>query len=441
MMQFGSAKTSSFRPLSPKKSAVVSVLDIGSSKVCCLIARLRPLEGVDVLPGRTHSVEVLGIGHQQSRGIKTGVVVDLDGAEQSIRLAVDAAERMAGITVESLIVSLSCGRVASEGYSANIALSDHEVSDHDIQKVLQAGSAHSVSDGRKVIHSLPIGYALDGNRGIDDPRGMVGKDLGVDMHVVTADTAPLRNLELCINRCHLSVETMVATPYASGLASLVEDEAGLGVTCVDMGGGTTTMSIFMDGHFVHADAIAVGGHHVTMDIARGLSTRMVDAERIKALHGSALPSVSEDRDILSIPQVGDGDDDVPNQVPRSTLTRIIRPRVEEILELIRDRLGESGYAPHVGRRIVLTGGASQLTGMTEAARRIIGRNVRLGRPLGVVGLPEAAKGPAFSAAVGLLIYPQIAQLEQISPRATTKVLLNGTDGYFSRVGQWFKESF
>lgn len=441
MMQFGSAKPNTFRPLSPKKSAVVSVLDIGSSKVCCLIARLRPLEGFDVLPGRTHSVEVLGIGHQQSRGIKTGVVVDLDGAEQSIRLAVDAAERMAGITVESLIVSITSGRVSSESYSANIGLSGHEVSDYDIQKVLQAGSTHSVGDDRRAIHSLPIGYALDGNRGIDDPRGMIGKDLGVDMHVVTADTAPLRNLELCINRCHLSVETMVATPYASGLASLVEDEAGLGVTCVDMGGGTTTMSIFMDGHFVHADAIAVGGHHVTMDIARGLSTRMVDAERIKALHGSALPSVSEDRDILSIPQVGDGDDDVPNQVPRSTLTRIIRPRVEEILELIRDRLSASGYGPHVGRRIVLTGGASQLTGMTEAARRIIGRNVRLGRPLGVVGLPEAAKGPAFSAAVGLLIYPQIAQLEQLRPRATTKVLLNGTDGYFSRVGQWFKESF
>lgn len=441
MMQFGSAKSHSFKPLSPKKSAVVSVLDIGSSKICCLIARLRPLEGVDVLPGRTHSVEVLGIGHQQSRGIKTGVVVDLDGAEQSIRMAVDAAERMAGITVESLIVSISCGRLSSEGYSANISLSGHEVSDNDIQKVLNAGSAHSVSDGRQVIHSLPIGYALDGNRGIDDPRGMIGQDLGVDMHVVSADSAPLRNLELCINRCHLTVETMVAAPYASGLASLVEDEASLGVTCVDMGGGTTTMSIFMDGHFVHTDAIAVGGHHVTMDIARGLSTRMVDAERIKALHGSALPSVSEDRDILSIPQVGDDDNDVPNQVPRSTLTRIIRPRVEEILELIRDRLSASGYAPHVGRRIVLTGGASQLTGMTEAARRIIGRNVRLGRPLGVVGLPEAAKGPAFSAAVGLLIYPQIAQLEQIRPRAKTKDLLNGTDGYFSRVGQWFKESF
>ncbi|MBL4646399.1 MAG: cell division protein FtsA [Rhizobiales bacterium] len=441
MAHFGSYSANSFKPLSPRKSAVVSVLDVGTSKVCCLIARLRPLDGVDVLPGRTHSIEVLGISHQLSRGIKSGVVVDLDGAERSIRLAVDSAERMAGITIESLIVSLSSGRLNSEGFSANIKLSGNEVSDSDIQKVLQAGSDHSVSEGRQVIHSLPIGYALDGNRGIDDPRGMIGQDLGVDMHIVTADIAPLRNLELCINRCHLSVEKMVSTPYASGLASLVEDEAGLGVTCVDMGGGTTTMSTFMDGHFVHADAITVGGNHVTMDIARGLSTRMIDAERIKTLHGSALPSVSEDRDILSIPQVGDDDNDVPNQVPRSTLTRIIRPRVEEILELVRDRLTASGYAPHVGRRIVLTGGASQLTGMTEAARRIIGRNVRLGRPLGVVGLPEAAKGPAFSAAVGLLIYPQIAQLEQVQSRNKSKVLLNGTNGYFSRVGQWFKESF
>lgn len=440
-MAFSPTKSHGFKPLSPKKSAVVSVLDIGSNKVCCLIARLRPLEGVDVLPGRTHSIEILGLGHQVSRGIKSGVVVDLDGAEQSIRLAVDSAERLAGITIESLIVSLSSGRLQSEGYSAEVALSGSEVSQADIQKVLRAGSDHSVSEGRQVIHSLPIGYALDGNRGIDDPCGMIGRELGVDMHVVSADQAPLRNLELCINRCHLSVETFVAAPYASGLACLVEDEAGLGVTCVDMGAGTTTMSIFMDGHFVHSDAIAVGGHHVTTDLARGLSCRMSDAERIKTLHGSALPSVSEDRDILTIPQVVDDEDDVPNQVPRSMLTRIIRPRVEEILELVRDRLAASGYGGQVGRRIVLTGGASQLTGMTESARRIIGRNVRLGRPLGVVGLPEAAKGPAFSTSVGLLIYPQIARGEETQPVSNQNVRLTGTDGYLARVGQWFKESF
>ena len=208
--------------------------------------------------------------------------------------------------------------------------------------MLGAGGAHSVSDGRMVLHSLPIGYALDANRGIHDPIGMLGETLGVDMHVVTADEAPLRNLELAINRCHLEIETVVATPYASGLAVLVDDEAELGVACIDMGGGTTTLSIFHEGEFVHADAIAIGGQHVTLDIARGLSTNLADAERIKARHGSALPSLSDDKDILTIPPVGEDERDHPNTVPRSALTRIIRPRVEETLEMARDMLAKSG---------------------------------------------------------------------------------------------------
>jgi cell division protein FtsA len=432
---------SRMRPLPTKKSTVVSILDVGSSKICCLIARLKPREVGDVLPGRTHAVEVLGIGHQRSRGIKSGVVVDLDKAEQAIRMAVDAAERMAGCTVESLIVNVSCGRLASEAFSASVALAGHEVVEADIKRVLSAGREHSITDDRSVIHSLPIGYAIDGNGGIRDPRGMLGERLGVDMHVVTGESAPLRNLELCIGRCHLSVEAMVATPYASGLSALVDDETELGVACVDLGGGTTTISVFMDGQFVHADAIAIGGQHVTTDIARGLSTRIEDAERLKTMHGSALPSVSDDRDILSVPPIGDDDRDLPNQIPRSALTRIIRARIEEILELVRDRLNASGFQTMVGRRIVLTGGASQLTGITEAARRILARNVRLGRPLGVTGLPEAARGPAFSAAVGLLIYPQVAQIEQVSAMRGHRLAMTGTGGYLARFGHWFRESF
>ena len=245
-------------------------------------------------------------------------------------------------------------------------------SEADIQRVLGAGGANSVSGGRMVLHSLPIGYSLDANRGIADPIGMLGETLGVDMHVVTADEAPLGNLELAINRCHLEVETVVATPYASGLAALVDDEAELGVALIDMGGGTTTLSIFHGGEFVHADAIAVGGQHVTLDIARGLSTNLADAERIKARHGSALPSNSDERDILTIPPVGEDERDHPNTVPRGALTRIIRPRVEEILEMTRDMLTSSGFAGEIGKRIVLTGGASQLTGLAETAGRILG---------------------------------------------------------------------
>lgn len=430
----------SARSLTQKRSSVITILDVGSSKVCCIIARLTPRPGGEALRHRTHSIQVLGFGLHQARGIKSGVIVDLDEAENAIRLAVDAAERQADITVESLIVNVSCGRITSDTLSAGVALHGHEVDDADIRRVLQAGAEHLLTMDRTVVHSMPIGYSLDGGKGIRDPRGMIGDDLSVDMHVVTAQTAPLQNLELCINRCHLDVEMMVATPYASGLACLVDDEAELGVACVDFGGGTTSLSIFVEGQFVHSSAIAVGGNHVTMDLARGLSTRLADAERIKTLHGSALLSLSDDQELIAVPPVGDDDRDLFNQVPQAALTRIIRPRVEEILELVRDRLEASGFSSHVGRRLVLTGGGCQLTGMAETARRILGRNVRMGRPLGVAGLPELGKGPAFATAAGLLIYPQVAQIEQFE-RMAIKPRLTGTDGYFSRVGQWLKESF
>ena len=423
---------SRIKPLSPRRSSTVSVLDVGSTKICCMIARLKPSEG-EALRRRTHHIEVLGFASTRSRGIKSGVVVNLDEAEQAIRLAVDGAERMADVTISSLIVNISCGRLKSETFSAGVGVGGPLVSENDIQRVLAAGGAHSISDGRMVLHSLPIGYSLDGNGGIHDPTGMLGEQLGVDMHVVTADEPPLRNLELAVNRCHLEVETIVCTPYASGLSVLVDDEAELGVACIDLGGGTTTLSIFHEGQFVHSDAIAIGGNHVTLDIARGLSTNLLDAERIKARHGSALPSISDEKDILTIPPVGEDERDHPNTVPRSALTRIIRPRVEETLELTRDLLTKSGFAEAVGKRVVLTGGASQLTGLAETARRMLGRNVRLGRPLGVTGLPEAAKNPAFAAAVGLMIYPQVAQIEQFETSRPGWFAMRGTDGYLARM--------
>ncbi|MEX0851800.1 MAG: cell division protein FtsA [Bauldia sp.] len=423
------------------RPAVVSVLDVGSTKICCLIARLKPSEPGEALRARTHSIEVLGFGHQRSRGIKSGVVADLDAAEQAIRLAVDAAERMAGVTVESLVVNVSCGRLASETCSASVTLAGEVIADADIGRVLAAGRRHAVQLGRSVIHALPIGYSLDGEGGVADPRGMVGERLGVDMHVVTADALPRDNLELGINRCHLSIEAMVATPYASGLSVLVDDEAELGSAVIDFGGGTTTIAVFNRGQCVHVDALAVGGRHITTDIARGLSTRIEDAERLKIMHGSAMPGIADEREVLSVPAIGDDEQDLPNQVPRSALTRIIRPRIEEILELVRDRLNVSGFAGLVGRRMVLTGGASQLNGLVEVARRILARSVRFGRPLGIAGMPEVAKGPAFATAVGLIIYPQVAGIEQMESARMAPLALTGTGGYFARVGQWIRESF
>lgn len=424
------------------RSGIVTVLDIGSSKVCCVIGRLKPCEESERLPGRTHQIKVIGIGHQKSLGIKSGVIIDLALAEQSIRLAVDAAERMAGLTVESLFVNVSAGRLKSSVLSSSINLGGHEAGEGDIKRVLQAGARQALRVEREVVHSLPIGFSLDLERGVRNPRGMIGDTLGVDMHVLTADAAPLRNLELCVNRAHLSIERMVATPYASGLSALVDDEAEMGAACIDMGGGTTTLSIFAEGKFVYADVLPIGGNHVTMDLARGLSTRREHAERLKVMQGSALPMSDDDRDMVTLQPMGPDDGDMPLQAPRAVMNKIIRARVEETLEIVRDRLHRSGFGSVVGKRVVLTGGASQLAGLPDAARRILARNVRLGRPLGVMGLPEAAKGPAFATIVGLLIYPQVASFEsRYGNGGGLRFRATGTGGRLQRMSQWFKDSF
>jgi cell division protein FtsA len=297
-----------------------------------------------------------------------------------------------------------------------------------------------VREGRAVLHSLPIGYALDESRGIRDPRGMVGQRLGVDMHVATTDVAAARNLTLLVERAHIGVEAMVAAPYVSGLSVLAEDEADLGAAVIDLGAGTTTLAVFAEGRFVHVDGFMVGGHHVTMDIARGLTTTIADAERLKTLFGAALSGPSDDRDMISLSALDADPRDPPRMIPRSQLVRIIRPRVEEILEMARDKLNASPFAADPRGRVILTGGASQLTGLSDLALPILGRQVRIGRPLGIGGLSESTRGPAFAATAGLLVYPQFAYLEHCEPRKTRQ-LMTGTDGYFTRVGRWLRESF
>jgi cell division protein FtsA len=431
------------KPLSPKKSATIAALDVGTSKVTCLIARLRPQPPQDALLRRSHTVEVIGFGHTFARGIKGGAVVDLGEAEEAMRQAIDVAERGAKhskLQLQSVIVSVSAGRPGSELFSGSVDVVGSSVSEGDIARVLAVGSRHSVRPGRAVLHSLPISYSLDESRGIRDPRGMLGRSFGIDMHVMTADIAVARNLMLAIERCHLEVEAMVASPYAAGLSVLADDEADLGAALVDIGAGTTTIAVFSAGRFVHADGFALGGHHVTLDVARGLSARIADAERIKTLYGSVLSGGSDERAMITIPSVGQDDREAPQFVSRAQLVGIIKPRVEEILEMVRDRLKASPFAAEPRGRVILTGGACQLTGLPELAAEILRRPVRVGRPLGISGLPEEAKGPAFAVATGLLVYPQAAHLEHFEPRRTRQAAA-GTGGYIARVGRWLRESF
>ena len=426
------------KPISTRRTQVVSVLDVGSEKMTCLIARLRPRMESEVLPERTHLIEVIGVGHQRSRGIKSGTVVDLEAAAQAIRATVDAAERAAGLTVESLVVSLTAGRLKSfRGRASMEPIA--EIGASDVAFVTAQAAKLDFDPSRLALHSVPIDLAVDGDGGMDNAIGMMGSTLSADIHVLTAEEAPLRNLETAINRAHLVVEAFVATPYASALSTLVEDEAVMGSAAIDMGGGTTTIAIFQNSRFVYADQVAIGGQHITMDLARGLSIRPADAERLKVVHGSTLAGLSDDGEPITIPTLGEEGADMPVTVSRSVVAKIVRPRVEEILELVRDRLAASGLGHVIGKRVVLTGGASQLAGLPDTARTILQRNVRLGRPVGVSGLSPANKSPAFAAAVGLLIYPQVVHREAVvQPSLAARMLDQSTRA--GRFGTWLKRS-
>ncbi len=411
------------------RSGLVAALDLGSTKACCLIAR----------PHSNGELDVVGIGHQVSRGLRAGSIIDMDMTEATIRATVSAAEQMAGENIRNVIVNVSCGAPRSRLIAYGVSIAGHEICDADLRRLLEPASLpESERQGRDILHAIPVGYSIDGNRGVRDPRGLHGQRLGVNMHVISAEKDPLNNLETGVARCHLDLAGKVTSPYSSALACLSEDEIGLGVTCIDMGGGTTSVAIFFDGELVHTDSIPIGGSHVTNDIARGLSTPLTHAERMKTLYGSAIPSPADDREIIKTPLIGEEDSGETSQVPRSVLIGIIRPRIEEIFEMTRNRLEESGFDKIMGSRLVLTGGASQLSGMREMAGEMLNMKTRLGRPKPLRGLAESASGPAFSTCVGLLRFAS-NNLAKGVERAYRPI--DDPGGRFARLGKWLRENF
>jgi cell division protein FtsA len=416
-------------PLRPRpvrgrpRGSIVAGIDIGSSKICCFIARVE-----------TEMPRILGIGHQVARGVRGGMIVDLEAAGDSIRSAVHAAEQMAGETIGRVVINLSGGFAPSRIVKAEIDIAGREIVEADMQAALHRGYQMREAPDRQVIHSIPVGFSVDDSRGIRDPRGMIGGRLGVNMHLVTANAAGVRNHTAAIGRSHLEVEALVVSPYASGLACLVEDEMNLGVTVVDMGAGTTTIAVFFDGNMIFADTVPVGGSHVTNDIARGLSTPLAHAERMKALYGSAISATLDEREMIAVPQIGEDEDGHVNHVPKSLLVSIVAPRIEETFELVRNRLEVSGFDKVAGRRVVLTGGACQLHGVRELAALILDKQVRIGRPLRLAGLAESTHGPAFSSAAGLLHFALSERVETARPPR------RATGGMLGRLGHWLREN-
>jgi cell division protein FtsA len=427
-------------PVSDRRS-LFAALDIGSSKISCLIAETIPAK--HKMPGAQDqkSIKILGLGHQISRGVRNGCIVDVDDAERAIRLSVDAAERMAQQTISEVYVNVSGGRPQSTCYTGQIVLEGSGVSPRDVDTVIASAVAKIPASRRTVLHVAAIQYQLDEAKGIAAPFGMHGESLSVELGVVTADSAHLRNLALAIERAHLSVSGYVIAPYAAGKAVLAEDETVLGTILIEMGGATTGISIFHEGNLIFADSIPVGGMHVTNDIARGLSTTIAHAERMKTLWGSALATSIDDREMLSVPLLGERGADTVQKVPRAMLTSIIRPRIDEIFELVADRLNHCSVAYLGGQRVVLSGGASQLTGVAEVAGLWLSRQVRLGMPKPVSGMPDVGRNPGFSVAVGLLAYGLKPDRHCAIPVQAAKNLAQDQQGYVRRVGRWIADSF
>ena len=387
---------------------VVAVLDVGTSKIACLVLRFEPgdemrEDGLGPLAGQSQ-FRVIGAATTRSRGVRFGEVDAMQETERAIRTAVQAAQKMAQTRVDHVIACFSGAHPRSYGLAGEIELHEGQVSEQDVARVLAACDVPDFGQGREELHAYPVNFAIDHRSGFGDPRGHVGNRLAADMHLLTIDTGAVQNLLYCIRRCDLEIAGLASSSYVSGLASLVEDEQELGAACIDMGGGATGLSIFIKKHMIFAESVRLGADHVTSDISKGLQVPLATAERIKTIHGGVHATGMDDREMIEIgADCGDWEKD-RRKVSRTELIGIMRPRVEEILEEVRTILDAAGFDQLPSQQIVLTGGASQIPGLDMLAARILGQNVRLGRPLRVQGLPQAATGAAFSSTVGMCLF-------------------------------------
>ncbi|WP_424942971.1 cell division protein FtsA [Aliiroseovarius crassostreae] len=388
---------------------VIAILDVGTSKIGCLVLRFdgaeqyREGDGVGSLAGQS-AFRVIGAATTRSRGVRFGEIDAMQETERAIRTAVQAAQKMANVRVDHVIACFSGANPRSYGLAGAVELGERAVCEDDVARVLASCDVPDFGTGREVLHAQPVNFALDHRTGLSDPRGQLGTRLAVDMHLLTVDSAVIQNLLYCIKRCDLEVAGLASSAYVSGISALVEDERELGAACIDLGGGATGISIFMKKHMIYADSVRLGGDHVTSDISKGLQVPLATAERIKTFYGGVVATGMDDREMIEIGgDTGDWERD-RRTVSRAELIGIMRPRVEEILEEVRTCLDAAGFDHLPSQQIVLTGGGSQIPGLDGLAPKILGQQVRIGRPLRVQGLPQAATGAGFASSVGLCLF-------------------------------------
>ena len=424
------------------RAPVVAALDLGQSKVACFIMKPEGVRHAD------RTIRVAGAGHVQSQGVRAGAIVNMDETAQAIGRAVERAERSAGSPVSGVVVSTAIGQMKSHRVRAQVSLGANPIGDADLARAIGMALAQLKAADRRPIHVLPVTWSVDGSRGVRDPRAMRGRALGLDLLIVSMAESAFTSLSHCLELAHLDLQGVAAAPVTASLSALEDDEMELGCVCIEMGGGVTSAAVWGDGSLLHVESINVGGDHVTSDIARGLSTSKTGAERLKTLHGSAMAGPNEDREMVEAPARGEDPAANPVVVPRAMLKTVIAPRVEETLELLRDRLKASGVVLHPGAGIVLTGGASQLNGVRELAIRVFDRPVRLGRPQRAPHLADAASGPAFCAPAGILLRAAYGPREAVSARKLMSRPITAADAprvhrgnLATRAALWIRENF
>ena len=391
-----------------RNEGLITALDIGSSKVAALIAQPTP-----------DGLMVLGTGQRESRGIRRGYIADMGATEGAVREAVEQAERIAGTNIEDVWVSFSAGGLVSDIAPVEVELGGHRIEQDDINTLLASGRESIDPDGRMVLHAQPTLYTLDGLRGVKQPLGLYADRLGVDIHVVSADGSPVRNLDLCVRSAYLKVKAIVASPVATGMACLSDEERELGVALVEMGAGVTNVSLFCGGLLVGLMSIPYGAADITDDIASAFGTRRVHAERMKCFYGSATASPRDNHDMIEVaPISADDDSGDSSRITRAQLISVIRQRLDHLMSEVQKALVELKFEGPVGRQVVITGGGAELKGIADYAQQALGRSVRIGRPRGLTALPEAHGGPAFATLAGLAFYAAAdpVDLRALSPK-------------------------
>ncbi|HEY6101639.1 MAG TPA: cell division protein FtsA [bacterium] len=397
-------------------------LDIGTTKVCAVVG-----EGED-----GDDVQIAGVGLVPSSGIRKGVVVDIDATTQAIVEAVDRAERMAGVKVDSLYASVSGEHIGSTNSRGVVAISrgDHEINPPDVERVIEAArmAALPASD-REIVHLLPRGFVVDGHDGVRNPVGMYGARLEVEAHIVTGTSTVLANLLKCVQRAGLEVEEVVLEPLASAEAALSSAERELGVVIADIGGGTTSIGVFVAGGLTHTAILPIGGHHITSDIAVGLRTPVAEAEKLKVRYGAATAGETSEGELIEVFNVGDRE---PRILPRRVLCEIIEPRLQEICNMLRLQIRRSGYAHLVPAGIVLTGGTALLRGITRFTSEKLELPARVGLPEQIGGLTDAVGSPVYATGVGLVLYG-------VRHQGTRAMRVTNGNGLWGRMRGWMRE--